>query len=1301
MPAIGNVTSGPAGSSAERALTRPGARRRGRRKVQRLKRQELARRRVLREAQRARLQELSNDVIPRLATRATRLRTQAPTPFSPSLLSLDPLASQKETRKVSRAERQLAQAEAERRVLASKITKRRGARATPVTPLEVGLAVAGALPPVRAAQGAGLLAKAFGIGGKTTTTTKATGAAVSRSAPKAASGASKAAKPVKAAPRASKRLPAKPKARGRVRSRMQKRVDKRLARELVKPSSRLKKSHLAADPVLAVAASGDKKVQRALTTPYYLGKATVRDPIGVAKASGASLRDALLGLPAAAYATATDPVGTAKTVVADYKARYGPLLEGNEEEFMARVKQTGLTPFAFDALVVAPPAGRVAGAAARSGSLGKKAQRLATEDRPLLRTSPNEARPQKLSKNLITVAAQKKVIDKARARRQKTREARGSAQGIRTREGEVTPLALKRRLRKDAARRKGLARVAMQREQLDEVHRGVSKKARTELNAAERRGIKYAIQLGIPEKPDVARQALMERRAQITAERSRRSKEDPDYRAPAKTLDELTEINWLIKNADEVFTPALAAYMREQRGRGTRLARQDPGINTTQALLRARAQQLEHLGLTRNKGETDAQFLSRGRRAAEAKGLEIPGYFPSQLKQTSYAAFAVGGRKAVAGPKRYKGALFREGIEDPRPEALAQGFARNIKRKYNWNLVADTFDSASIPWSRDAKNLGELVHRAQRELGEGWESEVGFWNPRLFREQRVVAEMSDTDEITGGIEDRQQGVPEAVTTIDTQGRTLATNPENFKETGWQLIPQAIFDEVHSSAKASGVGRGMDIVTQKQSRFILGSLNVPWLQFQVASNAVLTGLAGASPLDWIAAQRWWGTLSAEQRRDLEPYVGIGHFTSDTQQTKLGAASNSRIVNAYRAFKETVGGKYIYGTGGRAQVRNLNPLDAMFRADNAQNNFFRKAVLYNRLKRDAYQRMGESLSGIGRTQNRIASALGKGPREQMNLLLKDKRTLEEHAQHVNDFLGDYTTYTARERAFLKKNVMFYGFLRYSLRFAFYTMPIKHPIMVGLMGNLARLKVEETRDLLGGNELPFALGRVYKDGGNLTLDLARANPVTNALVTSLGAPSTDEKFFSMTGLLPPLYGAIISQVSQRDPFTGKPWIVQGETQPRNLLDVPFSDRGEILAKQGLSIFFPYRVADQLSRRGRPVGSDHLIFKPAYTNYKDPTVKKSIAKTVREQEGLSVSEFISPEIFPFQFAPSRDIGIAKSLRDRRIEEAKAQGMTREEAAALGVIYPKKKPDADSIADQMFGASSSRASAISAQMFD
>jgi hypothetical protein len=521
---------------------------------------------------------------------------------------------------------------------------------------------------------------------------------------------------------------------------------------------------------------------------------------------------------------------------------------------------------------------------------------------------------------------------------------------------------------------------------------------------------------------------------------------------------------------------------------------------------------------------------------------------------------------------------------------------------------------------------------------------VAFWNAERYRRARSEWEKTDGsfDERAAGEEPVAAGVSEAVrqSTIDAQ--RLATQPDAFRSTGgWSIIPKALHDEVHADTKPSGAfGRSLDIVKGKQARIMLG-LSPAWLQFQVASNGLLAGLAGTGPLDLLKANLgWWRRLSDEEKAAVEPYVGVGAFADSYDQTKLGAASNLAIVNAYRAFKQA--DFWHKPRKGGKSVRDLNPLDVLFRIDNAQNNAFRRAVLYSQVKRDAYKRMGGRMRAIQHEQDGLARILTLGPEDAMRTVLRDPAALERHARHVNDFLGDYLVYTAKERRWLQRNVIFYGFLRHSLRLTFYTLPARHPLVASIVGQLGRMQTQEVRKLLGGDELPWALGKLYvSKGGRLkSIDVSRANPTLNTL-TSVRGPS------SLTGLMPPLFVALADQAYSKSSFRQRPFRVQGETQGRKDAAYSPEDRARIFAEQMLELGAPYRAVKKATATG-PEGDDSsLLLGRRPTNYKRADIVASIGRD-QARRPRSIGERLLLELAPLIPRDDNSRELAASIRQR-----------------------------------------------------
>ncbi len=110
--------------------------------------------------------------------------------------------------------------------------------------------------------------------------------------------------------------------------------------------------------------------------PVQVARATVEDPGGVAKGTGKALKETIVNIPSAAVQTVKDPEKALKQIGADYKRRYGPLLEGDTKKFRERLKKEGALSELADVAGVAGTGSRVAAAA------GKVTKRKVMRDRP-------------------------------------------------------------------------------------------------------------------------------------------------------------------------------------------------------------------------------------------------------------------------------------------------------------------------------------------------------------------------------------------------------------------------------------------------------------------------------------------------------------------------------------------------------------------------------------------------------------------------------------------------------------------------------------------------------------------------------------------------------------------------------------------------------------------------------------------------------------------------------------------------------------------------------------------------------
>jgi hypothetical protein len=923
--------------------------------------------------------------------------------------------------------------------------------------------------------------------------------------------------------------------------------------------------------------------------------ASLHDPIGVQLKTAKGAVEMVKAIPSGVVNSVLHPEATGKALVKDYGHRYGE----DFDEMVKEIRKEGAAPEVADALAVATLGGGTIGRAAVSAA-AKGGSKFATAARPALRLSGGLVKDQELAGTPARLVTQRvhdalrtRKTDKVRRKLEDPNQ-RGvdavAAEAART--GTVVrlrPLKVDRTLAKSVAKLKSHGVHRMKSEQ----HRLVdgARKVLKGLNKHERRAFYYVATGQAPAERAGFEAALGKRVQAIKSARS----EHGEPEGLTRLTDELRSIP-KIDTAKIDFTK-LRAVHNELRPDALRVGREDPALNAGQRLERRYAQQADALGIRRGEvgdlyeQESTSAFVKRVQKAAADAGHERPIYFPSERfsldLHPDHASRAVGGARAVAEPSRYKGTNYRLGIQDTSPETYLTGMARNIKRKHNWKLVADLADDHAIGGIR---GTASAVRQEMYDRG-AHPGSYQLWNPAIFRGEMSKAMHELDDPSADALEAEDFAAHKAL------AESKRADDEHYaRRGGWVAIPKQAFKEIEDSTKPSGLGgRAWDIFKGKNSRILLGAGNIPWLQFQVASNALL-GL-GATRLmlgtELPKAIAWWRGLDTDAKEEIDSLLGTG-ANHDVQQVHLGATTNSRIVAGYRALRDHPLWSHSAKYG--PALRQLNPIEAMFKADHAQTAWFKRAVLYNRVKRDAWQRMGRNAGAAHRLQDRIAHALTLGPEDAMRAVLKDKAAIERHAATVNDWLGDYVTYTARERKLLSRSVMFYGFLRFSLKFAFYTMPVKHPGQTAIIAKLGQLQAQEIKDLLGGKALPWSFGKLYltKDGKLQEIDLTRANPALNMVAeTATGRPS------SWVGVAPPVLLSLAEQlpgIGARRFYYDRPWYVEGHGFGSRIGDYTLEQRGRILGEQLLDLAAPYRIAEDLTLHGTQ-GDDSMLFDPRPT--------------------------------------------------------------------------------------------------------
>lgn len=734
-----------------------------------------------------------------------------------------------------------------------------------------------------------------------------------------------------------------------------------------------------------------------------------------------------------------------------------------------------------------------------------------------------------------------------------------------------------------------------------------------------------------------------------------------------------------VNEARRVLREKVAAAPRVSDKQTAKLAAKDAEVAHARSVRDELDQELAlakavQAGKGRGRLESAADYEKRVAQLREDHFLEAPVYYMSSPRPTSrvFAMKAIGtGGRAVADDRTYTGALRRLGLEENHPDVVVRGLLRNVKRRFSWALVVRNVETHAYEWSRGrggGLTAEELRREFERRSIDPDSVEI-INTARLTRRQSEAIDLERgqvleaTDPMTGLDTAQQQLTKDALEASrvrldelehDAEGeltRNLTGETRGMSMNRYVAMPKDVVTELSKVlTPTSGVARGLDmLLTSMPARLMLGAFNVSWLTYQIASNAFLAGLGTKgrffNPLDHVGAVRWWKSLTEDQRDAIAPYVGIGHHTH-LEKSHFGAAANNRFAHAWRAFTRTRVLKSVLKKRGGIAVGEMNPLDAFFKIDQAQNNYFRRVVLYDQARRQAYRNMGGSFSRLAHLHDEVMSAFTGTVPEQLKRAADPRfqRTLEEAAAETNKWLGNYVTYSNAERAVIARSVMFYGYLRFSARFALWTMPVDHPIMADMLANLGRMGSDEVKRLLGvplDYDVPMSmLGKMFigsdvdfKKGAGTTIPFNRMNPFMNSAFQMEG-PNQVFTYFS------PWFQALVDQAASKNLWRGKDWRINGETTPyrrpkdyygglASMFD-PYipgihegSPRGRILEETMLGIIPPYRMAEEgqlpfqkqlgIEPLRGSQSDDALLGSPRQIRYADESINRKIDRAER----------------------------------------------------------------------------------------
>ncbi len=587
----------------------------------------------------------------------------------------------------------------------------------------------------------------------------------------------------------------------------------------------------------------------------------------------------------------------------------------------------------------------------------------------------------------------------------------------------------------------------------------------------------------------------------------------------------------------------------------------------------------------RRKGESDAEFIARIDEAAAARGLSQPGYLPSRYDSPDEAQLRAG----LGGPtpgaagaplKARGGEVFRRGLERKDPELLVESHSRTIRGGENMRATAEILEREGRMFVDEAQAREWL---ALNRVDEDAVDLVGGPGSGLI--------------VRKGMAPPAQGLKEGGP--GDLGDFVQTDAV-------YVVPKSVTNEVKAQRGERGkLERAANRTMSVQSAALLG-LSPSWAMFQVlADGMALTAAGGLHNL--IRETRAYREMDDVSRDITDVAIG-GNPANDVllrldpnqQLGRIAAAMDASPT--YQRFFE-----------------NRNPLTALLRVQAKQAASFRRAALLSKLEKDARTAaIDAGLQGARGPMQLIQRALSKPDPAEQARLLADPKAVEAAAAHVDSIMGNFADYTAAERKSLRNILPFYGFLRHSLRALFVTLPLDHPYMGILIGQVGRLGVEEARDIVG-DDLPYGLSAFYNHDGTKAVDFARASPTLNA-ITSINKPA------QAAGLFPPLVSIIGNQIAGKNLFLDRPYKVERSATPTS--DLTETNRTRIALRELLNVLAPFRIVDKV--QAEPQSDDSLPFSRRPLRALSPGTAIDLEESTERRRGQSTTSQVLHELFP-----------------------------------------------------------------------
>lgn len=512
---------------------------------------------------------------------------------------------------------------------------------------------------------------------------------------------------------------------------------------------------------------------------------------------------------------------------------------------------------------------------------------------------------------------------------------------------------------------------------------------------------------------------------------------------------------------------------------------------------------------------------------------ELPEYQHAGIgRQHGAPVYGSSGSKLTQFPgasKQRKGTAEEYGlVEEGLRPMIRESIARPLARRESYKAARTVIENNRF----EPGGKKEWSAREADELFRGTD-------PVLSKDQWMKVPRQSYKRIYDVLEGKGKGKGITAQDFDFVAGLDAVRKGEVKGSHYFIVRKASMDELVSQLANTLVSPEIAKVNRATSFLILGT-SPAWAAMQVIAEYAQASVAQPrllNPAFVKKAVRAYKEMDPTKRQDFDSWVGVTNRTiqrAEDLKLDLKAGDMEAAANAYSALEGTPYGRFIRGIPTSIQ-----------RIDQWKGGRIRTLTALAKIDKDLNGRTNQFVRGIGGLHREMGTALkemkGKPLKEQAEWVAAHPDWSRRYQSYLDDVMGNWSALTKNERV-AAQAMIFYPFVRMSLRWTFYAFPKRHPIKAAMLYYLGQQNANELKKVLHGDpsyftqwaQVPVDFGEGQEKGG--LVDLARIAPGSNALVEALGGSSEGPKGIAAAKLAQPALAALGTAIYGVAPLSGK---------------------------------------------------------------------------------------------------------------------------------------------------------------------